>query len=836
MAETNTADLQEKSQGYKEGLAGYLQSQTQPQNFMEHPATAMIPIIGPILHVSGQLQMQKRLRDATIQGSEFHTMVQSGKFPEGPEAFEMGARMGLPLPLIASGILESQKVRATPGYQGRQLFEQAMPSWNQKPMEGEDPQATTKRNAAAFQAFAQQNPEVFGALGNPETGRLGLQNIYTPTMLGAMRQRGMQTPSWDQGGESGQTITQTPMQTPQAPETPQVTVTPQAPHTPSTPPTPQVPTPASLTPAFHTKVKDIATRLGAHPDDLMRVMSFETGGTFNPAEPNRAGSSGRGLLQFLSKTAAGLGTTTEALERMTPEAQLDYVEKYLAPYKGRIGTLQDLYMAVLYPDAIGKDAAHILFRQGSQAYTQNAGLDIGKKGYVTVGDATTMVQNAGNRRAEAQAQAQAQTPQARTQASTYRPFNPNGPAQTAETTMAISPSGPTLTMKDVPLADRAAAHLTQEVLRNPRNYRQAYLDLAQKGALPPEARMKEIQLQAASAIYQDHEQTLINQGFKPNTNGTLEQEALRRTADDMGVLSPEVAKALMDVPTKVGAVEFLRETAKNRAGTDPTADLLRTRQEESAGRKAEQEKIGTQRGALSPSGYGLREAETQQHLSEDERKQLQTGQIRANMPLSQLPDGPALAQKYGVPPETSLKDLHKRVLLPDDLQKEGAGIDKLVQGLEMVKRYYVETDPLKKGTFLANIQGHLKGWGQGIGLNPNVKDYKEMVTAFARILGTITTETGGKYTKEDVEQYLMAIPNEKLTSERAFQRFQAFEEMVTAPYYSRLKSYLSGEPPLMQKFRERYPEVGAGQGAPQGQPAPTQPWDPQSGKPKVPFK
>ena len=39
---------------------------------------------------------------------------------------------------------------------------------------------------------------------------------------------------------------------------------------------------------------------------------------------------------------------------MTPEQQLDYVERYLEPYKGKIGTLKDLYMAVLYPAAIGK--------------------------------------------------------------------------------------------------------------------------------------------------------------------------------------------------------------------------------------------------------------------------------------------------------------------------------------------------------------------------------------------------------------------------------------------------------------------------------------------------
>ena len=51
----------------------------------------------------------------------------------------------------------------------------------------------------------------------------------------------------------------------------------------------------------------------------------------------------------MPKTAKGLGTSTEALAQMSPEDQLDYVEKYLAPYKGKIGTLKDAYMACCTP-------------------------------------------------------------------------------------------------------------------------------------------------------------------------------------------------------------------------------------------------------------------------------------------------------------------------------------------------------------------------------------------------------------------------------------------------------------------------------------------------------
>jgi hypothetical protein len=76
---------------------------------------------------------------------------------------------------------------------------------------------------------------------------------------------------------------------------------------------------------------------------------------------------------------------------MTPEDQLDVVERYLTPYKGRVGSLKDMYMAVLSPGAVGADEGRVLFRQGTPAYAQNAGLDRDQKGHVTVGDAVASV-------------------------------------------------------------------------------------------------------------------------------------------------------------------------------------------------------------------------------------------------------------------------------------------------------------------------------------------------------------------------------------------------------------------------------------------------------------
>ena len=150
---------------------------------------------------------------------------------------------------------------------------------------------------------------------------------------------------------------------------------------------------------FTTKVSTIADELGADPADLMAVMRFETGGTLDPKEKNQAGSGATGLIQFMPKTAQSLtgADSREAaiklMESMSPVEQLDYVKKYLAPFKGRLKSLDDVYMAVLYPRAVGKDPDYALFERGTKAYWQNRGLDIDKDGIVTKSEAASKVRN-----------------------------------------------------------------------------------------------------------------------------------------------------------------------------------------------------------------------------------------------------------------------------------------------------------------------------------------------------------------------------------------------------------------------------------------------------------
>ena len=141
-------------------------------------------------------------------------------------------------------------------------------------------------------------------------------------------------------------------------------------------------------PEFRQKVADIATRLETQPIFLMAVMSFETAGTFSPSIPNFARSGATGLIQFMPETARNLGTSTESLAKMTALEQLDFVEKYFLPYKGRLNTLEDVYMAVLYPKAIGKADEYVLFKNPSINYRQNSGLDLNKDGLIRVGEVT----------------------------------------------------------------------------------------------------------------------------------------------------------------------------------------------------------------------------------------------------------------------------------------------------------------------------------------------------------------------------------------------------------------------------------------------------------------
>ncbi|MBD4207878.1 lytic transglycosylase domain-containing protein [Staphylococcus aureus] len=126
---------------------------------------------------------------------------------------------------------------------------------------------------------------------------------------------------------------------------------------------------------------------------LMGCMAWESNATFSPSIRNMAGSGAVGLIQFMPATAVDLGTSTDLLAKMTAEQQLVFVQKYFSRYAGRLKSLGDVYMAILWPAAIGKPDDHILWSQESRptTYRQNAGLDVDKDGAITKAECTAKV-------------------------------------------------------------------------------------------------------------------------------------------------------------------------------------------------------------------------------------------------------------------------------------------------------------------------------------------------------------------------------------------------------------------------------------------------------------
>lgn len=149
---------------------------------------------------------------------------------------------------------------------------------------------------------------------------------------------------------------------------------------------------AKVSPEFRQKVRAIAFNLDADPDHLMACIAFETGKTFSPSIVNKA-SKACGLIQFMGPTAIYLGTTQADLVSMTAEAQLDYVYKYLKPFAGKLKTVEDFYLAILLPSAVGKPSDYVVFDKNDpkhpKFYLQNRGLDVNNNSLITKAEAAS---------------------------------------------------------------------------------------------------------------------------------------------------------------------------------------------------------------------------------------------------------------------------------------------------------------------------------------------------------------------------------------------------------------------------------------------------------------
>lgn len=126
------------------------------------------------------------------------------------------------------------------------------------------------------------------------------------------------------------------------------------------------------------ELKKITDKYGMPLEWMINLIRFETGGTFNPEITNSIGATG--LIQFLKSTAQGLGTTTDALRKMTFKQQLVYVDKYLYTNlkqhltpQGKVPnsfTQGDLFMTIFYPVAVGNPN----YRFSDKVSNANAGI------------------------------------------------------------------------------------------------------------------------------------------------------------------------------------------------------------------------------------------------------------------------------------------------------------------------------------------------------------------------------------------------------------------------------------------------------------------------------
>ena len=160
---------------------------------------------------------------------------------------------------------------------------------------------------------------------------------------------------------------------------------------------------------FMSGIADLSEKYNIPQNDILAMMDFETGGTFDPAQKNigpdgtpETGSGATGLIQFMPKTAEGLGTSTEELSKMSRSEQLEYVDKHFETnLKGRLGDeggdISDLYMSVLFPVAVGKPDDFVLFGKGAinekfeGRYEANRGLDANNDGSITKVEAAAKV-------------------------------------------------------------------------------------------------------------------------------------------------------------------------------------------------------------------------------------------------------------------------------------------------------------------------------------------------------------------------------------------------------------------------------------------------------------
>jgi len=142
----------------------------------------------------------------------------------------------------------------------------------------------------------------------------------------------------------------------------------------------------AFTPEKAAAISKVARNIGVNPNDLASVISFETGGTFDPNKRNPK-SSATGLIQFMAGTGGTkgkyYGMSRDQFGSLSFDQQMQYVEKYFKERSSRFkagnegkNTTGDVYGAVT---GYG-------YKKGSREYELNKVWDSNKNGVIEKGE------------------------------------------------------------------------------------------------------------------------------------------------------------------------------------------------------------------------------------------------------------------------------------------------------------------------------------------------------------------------------------------------------------------------------------------------------------------
>ena len=152
-------------------------------------------------------------------------------------------------------------------------------------------------------------------------------------------------------------------------------------------------------PEFLQELQQVAARIEIHPEWLLNVIASES--SFIPSARNPLPrQTASGLLQIIEGTAAGLGTTTAAIRRMNAVEQLRLIEKFFTPFRGKLNSLGDVYLAVFRGFIVAGGPETVVApldgsRKERRTYYLNRGLDVDRNGRITKGELATTAFNVG---------------------------------------------------------------------------------------------------------------------------------------------------------------------------------------------------------------------------------------------------------------------------------------------------------------------------------------------------------------------------------------------------------------------------------------------------------